>query len=379
MPADRPPVIANVARLHAAMDRERLAAVVVRSGQNFTYLSGVSIPGTYGRYLDLTDSPRGLFLIWPRHGDAIMVRSRFNEGTERMIAAESWVPRTEAYEAFAEEPLARLCDVIAHAGLAGERIGFETSYLSAAACRDIRERLPKIEMVDGTALLDHVRFVKTPPEIERLRTAAHLLDDVYREVFSSLRPGDTERETHRRMVSACLRRGVDSVHGAWTYGVINTAAGGEPRAFQAGDVLRTDYIAYLRNYPGHQSRNAIFGPPPAAVRDEYRAYRDIYLAALDRCRPGVRASDIFDFIVAAFERQGWRYTQVLVGHSVGAWWHQQEPILARGRDTLLEDGAVIAVEPITERWYLQDMIVVRGNGAELLSDTFPTDEMFVID
>ena len=83
MPDDRPDVIANVARLHAAMDRSDLAALVVRSGQNFTYLSGVSIPGTYGRYLDLTDSPRGLFLLWPRHGDAIMVRSRFNEGTER--------------------------------------------------------------------------------------------------------------------------------------------------------------------------------------------------------------------------------------------------------------------------------------------------------
>jgi Xaa-Pro aminopeptidase len=114
------------------------------------------------------------------------------------------------------------------------------------------------------------------------------------------------------------------------------------------------------------------------VRDEYRAYREIYLRALDRCRPGVRAAEIFDFIVGAFERRGCRYTQVLVGHSVGAWWHQQEPILARGRDTVLEEGAVIAVEPITERWYLQDMIVVRNNGPELLSDTFPTDEIFVI-
>ena len=94
-----------------------------------------------------------------------MVRSRFNEGTERMIATESWVSRTEAYEAFAEEPCARLCDVIARAGLGGERIGVETSYLSAAACRDIQRRLPKIEVVDCTALLDHVRFVKTRAEM----------------------------------------------------------------------------------------------------------------------------------------------------------------------------------------------------------------------
>jgi Xaa-Pro aminopeptidase len=35
----------NVARLHEFMDRERLAAVVARSGQNFTYLSGPRIRG----------------------------------------------------------------------------------------------------------------------------------------------------------------------------------------------------------------------------------------------------------------------------------------------------------------------------------------------
>jgi len=156
MPDNRPKVIANVPRLHAAMDRSALAAIVVRSGQNFTYLSGVSIPGTYGRYLDLTDSPRGLFLLWPRHGDPVIVRSRFNQGTERMIATESWVPHTEAYEAYAEQPLAHLCNVIKHADLGAERIGFETSYLSAAACRDIQQRLPKIDVVDCTTLLDHV-------------------------------------------------------------------------------------------------------------------------------------------------------------------------------------------------------------------------------
>jgi hypothetical protein len=33
--------IANVDRLHAYMDRNNLAAVVARSGQNFTYLSPV--------------------------------------------------------------------------------------------------------------------------------------------------------------------------------------------------------------------------------------------------------------------------------------------------------------------------------------------------
>ena len=37
----------NIARLEEFMDRERLGAIVARSGQNFTYLSGLAYPGIF--------------------------------------------------------------------------------------------------------------------------------------------------------------------------------------------------------------------------------------------------------------------------------------------------------------------------------------------
>jgi hypothetical protein len=65
----RRPVIANIERLNECMDRDNLSAVAVRSGQNFTYLSGVAYPGTLARLQDLTDSMRGVILLWPRKGE----------------------------------------------------------------------------------------------------------------------------------------------------------------------------------------------------------------------------------------------------------------------------------------------------------------------
>ena len=73
-------IIANVERLHAAMDRHRLAAVVARSGQNVTYLAGFAYPGTLARHLDLTDSTRGVLLVWPRHGEPVIVLNKIAEG-----------------------------------------------------------------------------------------------------------------------------------------------------------------------------------------------------------------------------------------------------------------------------------------------------------
>jgi len=232
--------------------------------------------------------------------------------------------------------------------------------------------------------MDAVRWVKTPAELALLKKGADLLDDAYTEVLPTIENGETERHVHSRLVASCLRRGAN-----WAHGILNSSrntipyAGESDELFLAGDVVRTDYVAYLDGYPGHQSRVAILGRPGAALRDDYARYRDAYLQIMDRCRPGVTAAAVYDFTVDLFAKLGWRYTSILVGHSVGAWWHQQEPIIARGRNVVLEEGMALALEPHGFEGgpgflHLQDMVVIRRNGPELISAKFDTREMFVI-
>jgi Xaa-Pro aminopeptidase len=376
MKTDRP-VLANVARLHQFMDRHRLAAVVVRSGMNFTYLAGFAYPGTLARHLDLTDSVRGVLLLWPRHGEPVIVLNRIADALTRR---DSWVERTEVYDAYAESPYGRLCRVIEAAGLARERVGFEKAAVSAAHWEEVQRGLPNVDMVDCTRLMDEVRWVKTPGEIARLEAGADLLDEAYLEVFPTIRPGDTERLIHSRIIASCLRRGAN-----WAHGILNTStntipyAGESDARFLAGDVVRTDYVAYLDGYPGHQSRNAVMGRPSAAQLREYAITRDIYGKTIDRCRAGARVGDVFEFVVQEFGKHGWPYGSALVGHSVGCWWHQQEPILARGSDVVLEEGMVLALEPHTSYWHIQDMVVVRSGAPQLISDRFATDQLYVIE
>ena len=39
--------------------------------------------------------------------------------------------------------------------------------------------------------------------------------------------------------------------------------------FARGDIVRTDYLAYVKGYPGHQSRNAVIGKPSAQQASDY--------------------------------------------------------------------------------------------------------------
>ena len=131
--------IANVDRLHAYMDRNKLAAVVARSGQNFTYLSGIAYPGTLARLLDLTDSPRGVMVFWPRNGEPSII---LNKTAEPLTRRDSWIKQLELYEGYSESPYSRLCAVIKNAGLARERIGIEKNFVSAAHWEEMLSLLP---------------------------------------------------------------------------------------------------------------------------------------------------------------------------------------------------------------------------------------------
>jgi Xaa-Pro aminopeptidase len=371
----------NVARLNEFMDRERLGAIVARSGLNFTYLSGLAYPGTLARHVDLADSTRAVLLLWPRRGDPVIV---LNAIAEKLTLRDSWVKRAVVYDAYNESPYARLCQVIAEAGLGRERIGFEKNYVSAEHWDEVRRGLPHADLVDSSRMMDAVRWVKTPAELAMLKKGADLLDDAYYEVFPTIQNGESERAVHSRLIASCIRRGAN-----WAHGILNSNrnsipyAGESDEPFLTGDVVRNDYVAYLDGYPGHQSRVAFLGKPSAALRDDYARYRETYMKIMDHCRPGVAAGAVYDFTVGAFAKLGWRYTSILVGHSVGAWWHQQEPIIARGRDLLLEEGMVLALEPHgldpgPGFLHLQDMAVVKKNGPELLSAKFDTTDMFVI-
>jgi Xaa-Pro aminopeptidase len=368
--------IANLARLHEMMDREQLDAVVLRSGQNFTYLSGVVYPGTLARHQDLADSMRAVLLLWPRHGEPVIVANKTAAG---LAQRDSYVQRIELYEGYVESPYARLAKVLRDSGLDKGVVGFERDYVSARDWAAIQGELPQMRMADCTPTMDRVRWIKTPAEIEKIRRAADLLDDVYQEVFSRIRPGHTERKVHADMIATCLAKGFE-----WAHGILNTDKNTIPYAgesdveIHAGDVIRTDYVAYLSGYPGHQSRNVIVGEPSARQRDEYQKNLDIYRETIDRCRAGAVVGDLHHRVMDAFERHGWSYKSLLIGHGVGAWWHQQEPILRRDSEIVLEEGMVLALEPHKDYWHVQDMILVQQGAPVLLSPKFNTDHPFVV-
>jgi Xaa-Pro aminopeptidase len=373
---NRKEIIANIDRLNSLMDSHGCAAVVARSGKNFTYLSGFSYPGTLGRHLDFPDSPREVLLVWPRHGEPVML---LNHYAAPLARRDSWLKHIEIYDDYAESPYERMAEVLRQMGLNQETIGFEKTYLSAARWEEIARLLPGARMFDCTELMDQVRWVKTAGEVALLEEAANILDEAYLEVFPTVRVGTSEREVHARIVESCIRKGAQ-----WAHGILNSSRntvgyGGEgDMKFQRGDIVRKDYVSYFQGYPGHQSRTVVVGTPSAEQKRTYQIMRDIYRKTIEQYQIGAKARDIHRFAQEQFRAQGYDDRVSLVGHGVGPWWHQQEPYIVSTSRRELEEGMVLAMEPHVAFWHLQDMIQITRDGPRLISTRFNTDEMLVV-
>lgn len=371
-----PESIANVSRLHELMDRDGLSCVVARSGSNFTYLAGFDYAGTLARHLDFSDSPRGVALVWPRDGEPVLVLNRI---AAQRAERDSWVRRIEVYDDYGESMWARVAQVLRDLGIAGERLGFEKAVISAVHWRELEATLPDADLFDCTRMMHEVRWIKTHGEIALIREGARLLDEVYLEVFPTVRDGESESALHARLIAACLAKGAN-----WAHGILNSSRntvmyGGESAfTFRRGDVIRNDYVLWYRGYPGHQSRPVSIAEPSPERRRDYQAVRDIYRATVARARPGVRACDVHAFAADAFRDAGYPGRVAIAGHSVGAWWHQQPPYLVPADDTPIEAGMVLAFEPHVNEYHIQDMFLITAQGQENLSPLFGTDAMLVV-
>jgi len=367
--------LVNLKRLDEAMEARGLDALVARAGLNFTYLAGFAYPGTLARHVDLADSPRAVYVVWPRRGEPRIV---LNTIARDLAERDSWIEKFDVYEGYVEPPIHRLATTLVDMGLGEATVGFELNYITAADFIQLTEKLPRtLQIVDSAPLMDHVRAQKTLGEIAQLTIGADILDDAFLACFPTVKPGTRERDLHGALVAHCLAGGAEFVHGILNSGRNTIAYGGESDfAFQAGDAIRTDYVCYVKAYPGHQSRCAVVGRASDKQKQEYKIARDVYLDSCGQLKPGRSAGEVYDFVVKRFAKEGLDYHHMIAGHSVGAWWHQQEPVISRGNPRLLEDGMVIAMEPHLGHWHIQDMWVVRPGGPQLISGKMSTERVF---
>ena len=347
---------ARIARLRRRLAAEKFDAALVEDGINRGYFTGF-------------DASNGLLCVSAEDDPVFLTDFRYLEAARSALGFLRCgsLGRDKRYE-----PLARAAQ--RHAW---RRVGYDGSG-SIGAVEKMKQALPGVtEWASCQGVIDNLRMVKSPRELDAIRQAVRMGDEAFARVLPQIRPGMTEWD-----IRVALRGVMDSISQGEAFDTIVCAGANASRChhhptlrpLRRGQELLIDMGVKVDGYCSDMTRVVFFGPPSPKLREIYR----IVLAANRRAIAGVRAgmtSHAADRLARrVIEKAGYGdFFGHALGHGLGLQAHDPGSLRANGKD-LLPEGMVVTIEPGI---YLpgvggvriEDVVAIRRNGCEVLTAT----------
>ena len=367
----------NVAEFERALGESGLDVLVAASPWNVFYTSGALIATqTYIR-------DRLALTVMPKKGDDALLVCDIEAS---LAKHESWIEDVRSYVEGAQSPVSLLADVLEEKRLAEGRVGIEKRYLTSEYHEELVEALPKATIEACDSLLDEVRSIKTEGEIERFQQAALATERALVEAFREARAGQTEKELQQSILINLFRLGSSRIRFV-VFAVGDQGVHVHPQArereLRPGDLVRVDTGGVFNGYGSDVARMAVVGEPTDLQRDLYRKHWEVQRKAIGYMRPGVRACDVFEYCARVYSDFGLDFRLPHVGHCFGLRGHET-PILQPYDTQELRANMLICIEPVyldknVGSFQIEDLVLIKEGGAELLTTYADTEELFVID
>jgi Xaa-Pro aminopeptidase len=308
----------------------------------------------------VTQGPFGAVQELPHAGDGTW------RGVKRVLTTPSYSSAhyTADYDpelaASALEPYAR-----ATIGLVG------TYQMSFAVVDYIKRRFPNATYVDASDMVDRIKVIKSPEEMELIRRTTRMQDGAMKAAFAAVKPGMRDSDVSAIATHYSQRNGSEQ-------GIYLCASSpiGEPgrinmRHVQNRVIQKGDQIALLveDNGPGgfyaELGRTCVVGRAPQAMKDELEFVKEARKVTLDLLKPGTPSRDIWEAFNAFMRKNGRPEEARLYCHGQG-YDLVERPLIRQDEPMAIEKDMNIVVHPTyIHKGYVNwlcDNYFITGNG-----------------
>jgi len=286
-----------------------------------------------------------------------------------------------------------LANLLKELGCENKTIAMETGKMGylviprTAEDQDVfKKQLPKATFVDGEELIWECRMVKSPLEIERIRQATKVVNDMHMSVVKGFRPGmseiDIEKMYRHVEVDAGDFQGMDNMImaamgcGLAKDGILDVLALEGISALSNRDALALDLQHRHKGYWSDIGRIIQAGEVTDRDRRNYAAIEAGMQAAASVLKAGVKAKDVFNAAMQSLIEANVMPAVEMVGHGIGLDIHEP-PSLDGQNEMELKEGMTLAVEiwMFDENWRskggggiygYEDIFVVGRDGHEMI-------------
>ncbi|MDV6377843.1 Xaa-Pro peptidase family protein [Sporosarcina sp. GW1-11] len=227
-------------------------------------------------------------------------------------------------------------------------LGFEKEHLSYSQF-EMYEKAVEAQLVPVAGLVEKLRLIKTPKEIEVLKQAAAIADAAFIHICSFIKAGKTELEIANELEFFMRKQGATSSsfdiivasgeRGALPHGVASD------KVIETGDFVTMDYGALFNGYISDITRTVAVGEPSAKLREIYEVTLHAQQLGVEKIKPGmtgIEADAITrDYIKSKGYGDAFGHS---TGHGIGMEVHEA-PALSFRSETVLVPNMAVTVEP----------------------------------
>lgn len=351
-------------------DPSNMAWLTGYDGWSFYVHQAVIVPPEgepiwFGRGQDANGAKRTAYLA---HDNIIGYPDHYVQSTER-------------------HPMDYLSNILTERGWNKLTIGVEMDnyWFSAAAFASLQKHLPNARFVDGTALINWQRAVKSPTEIDYMRKAARIVELMHQRIVDKIEPGMRKCDLVAEIYDAGIR-GTPEFGGDYPAIVPLLPSGADASAphltwddkpMKLGEGTFFEIAGCYNRYHVPLSRTVFLGKPTQAFLDAEKATLEGMEAGLAAAKPGNRCEDIANAFFGVLKKYGIvkdNRTGYPIGLSYPPDWGERTMSLRPGDKTVLEPGMTFHF--MTGLWLetmgleITESILITDTGVECLA-SFP--------
>lgn len=199
----------------------------------------------------------------------------------------------------------------------------------------------------GEAIVQ-LRSIKDPAEIQKIRLACQVTDEIFLRVLPQIRVGMSEKELVGIVYYECFKAGADclSFEPIIASGWRGSLPHGRPtdKLLQQGELVTIDFGIVMENYQSDMTRTIALGQVSDELLKIYDTVRIAQQAAVDAVCPGIKACEVDEVARTVIRQAGYgEYFTHGLGHGIGI--GGDYPMMNAASQTILVPNMVLTCEP----------------------------------
>lgn len=236
--------------------------------------------------------------------------------------------------------------------------------------------LLSVELVETQNVIETIRAIKEPEEIEIIRQACEISDQAFEHILTFIKPGVTEIEVANELERFHKEKGAegmsfDTIIASGLRSAMPHGRASE-KVIEAGDLVTLDFGCYYKGYSSDMTRTVAVGPVSPQLKEIYDIVLEAHNRVIQGAKAGMSGKEIDclarDYISEKGYGDAFGHS---TGHGLGLDVHEM-PAVAMKNEKVIQENMVITDEPGI---YLpgvggvriEDDLLVHADGVESLN------------